>query len=67
MLELTEIKRTNIRPGDVLVLRYPRLLTARQKTVMQEQCRSLPELLNVPIFVLDDGAAFEIISKEQTP
>jgi|GEM_PF-3289769 len=67
MLELTEIKRTNIRPGDVLVLRYPGLLTARQKTVMQEQCRSLPELLNVPIFVLENGIDIEIVHKEQAP
>ena len=67
MLELTEIKRTNIRPGDVLVLRYPGLLTAQQRTAMQEQCRSLPELLNVPIFVLENGIDIEIVHQEQTP
>ena len=67
MNELEDIKRMNVRPGDVLVLRFPGALSEQQRTIVHEQMRCLSDCIDVPCIVLDDGATFEIISKEQTP
>jgi len=60
--EITEVERLTLKPGDILVIRYPGRVSPQDADRIKKVMRSrLDE--SIPILILDSGAAVEVIGE----
>jgi len=60
-LEISDLQRVNLQPGDRLVVRFPGRITHQQAAWVYDRLREWAGG-DFPVLVLDDGASVEVVA-----
>jgi len=67
LLDVTEVERLALRPGDFLVFKSPRRLTDAEYAELKERIQASLAGLSVRTMLLEDGLDVQVIRSEQAP
>jgi len=67
LLDVTEVERLALRPGDMLVFKCQQSLSDAEYAELEDRTKAALGGLNVKILVLDGGLDVQVIRSEQVP